>query len=85
MIWKALSEINLFSLKDRYGEQNDCDSFSKDQSSTITTIKISAKKKKIYHYLGCYDRNGMASPHQLTLFENKIDKIVNSSKWTGYQ
>lgn len=85
LIKEAIIKVNLFSLKDRYDGQNDCDSFSKDQSSTIITVTNNIKKKKIHHYLGCYEQDGIVFPRQLTLFENKVDEIVNSFKWTGYQ
>lgn len=59
--------INYFALKDKY------DAPITDMPTTITSITIGGKTKKVVNYYG--------APKKLDELENKIDEITDSKKW----
>lgn len=59
--------VNYFTLKDKY------DAPIKDVPTTITSITIEGKTKKVVNYYG--------APKKLDELENKIDEITNSKQW----
>ena len=61
--------VGYFSLQDEYIED------IKDLPTTITSIIIDGKTKKIVNYYG--------APKKLNELENKIDEITNSKNWVG--
>jgi len=61
------SRIDYFSLKDEYTES------VPDLPTTITSITINGKAKKVVNYHG--------APKKLDELENKIDEITNSKSW----
>lgn len=65
-------DIYYFALKERYEARDNSAS-----SAVTTSFRLEKKSKSVYHELGSQEAN------QLTELENKIDKITNSSQWTG--
>lgn len=63
----AFYAINYFALEDKY------DASITDMPTTITSITIDGKTKKVVNY---YD-----APKKLVELENKIDEITNSKQW----
>ena len=63
------NQIGYFSLRDEYTEK------VTDLPTTITSIIIDGKTKKIVNYYG--------APKKLNELENKIDEITNSKNWVG--
>ena len=63
------NQIGYFSLRDEYTEK------VTDLPTTITSIIIDGKTKKIVNYYG--------APKKLNELENKIDEITNSINWVG--
>ena len=71
---KEFQRINYFSLKNKY-EEDEFGVSVTDQPTTITSIKLNDKKKKIVNYYG--------APEELDQLEDKIDKISGLSKLIG--
>ena len=59
--------INYFALNDKY------DALITDMPTTITSITIDGRTKKVINYYG--------APKKLNELENKIDEITDSKKW----
>lgn len=66
--------INYFSLKNKY-EKDKFGVSVTDQTTTITSITLNAKKKRIVNYYG--------APEELDELADKIDKISGLSKLIG--
>jgi len=62
-------QVDYFSLKDEYTAH------ITDLPTTITSITIDGKTKKVVNYYG--------APKKLGELENKIDEITNSKNWVG--
>jgi hypothetical protein len=79
MLGKAITKVKFFSLQNEYATEKDgCKVVATDHPSVIITISSGKQKKSIDRYLGCA---GHADLEQLTIFEDTIDKIVNSAQW----
>jgi hypothetical protein len=72
--------INYFSLKSEYSyhETTDCDSLIPDGPIVNTSVTAGGQSKGIIHHHRCAG----AIPAQLTAFENAIDKLANTARWT---
>ena len=69
----AFETANFFSLQDNYTAQD-----STDTPSAITSITLNGRTKTVTHYYG-----DKSAPQELFDLESKIDKITNSTQWTG--
>src|SRR5215813_8664634 len=68
-----------FTLRDRYVIKDDgCYTDVVDTPSVKTSITIAGKTKSVEHQHGC---KGPLGIDQLTALEDKIDEVVNSSRW----
>jgi len=68
-----------FTLQDRYVNKEDgCNADIMDTPRVKTSITIAGKTKSVDHQHGC---KGPLDLDQLTALEDKIDEVVNSSKW----
>ncbi len=66
-------KTDYFALKNRYDREDwTCN------PSTITSIEIQGRKKRIYHYHG-----DCSAPEALTKLEDKIDEIASTKRWGG--
>jgi Domain of unknown function (DUF6438) len=78
MLEEAITKVRFFTLKSRYIDEKDgCTSLGYDFPYITTTISSVKQTKSIDYYLGC---QGQADLKQLTLFEETINKIVNSEQ-----
>jgi hypothetical protein len=83
---EAINEVNFFALSDSYpSKENGCERLVTDQPSVVIRIKVAERDKTVNHYHGCLDGSEPRRiyPSNLVEFENKIDKIVGTSRWTG--
>ena len=68
-----------FTFQDRYGIKEDgCNTDVVDTPRVKTSITIAGKTKSVEHQHGC---KGPLGIDQLTALEDKIDEVVNSSRW----
>jgi hypothetical protein len=65
--------INFFSMADEYVEDSGSTVF--DAPSTITTLCLGGKTKRVRDYFG--------TPDGLIALERKIDRVTNSSQWVN--
>jgi hypothetical protein len=65
------SNIEFYSLKDRYVER-----MATDLPSAITSITINGQTKTVEHYHGDF-----TAPKKLMALEDKIDRAANSDRW----
>jgi hypothetical protein len=54
-----------------------------DLPSTIVTVTLDSRSKKIEHYGICGSQDINSAPQVLCDLEQKIDSITNSTQWTG--
>ena len=83
---EATNAVNFFALRDKYQSTEDgCATVATDSPSVIISIKIGDRQKTVDHYHGCLSDIDpyRVYPSSLVEFENKIDEIVGTSKWTG--
>ncbi len=81
-IISEFEKIDFYSLKDTFenkeNSREECPQSGTDAPTTITSIKINGKSKKVEHYHGCEGSEVLA---RLTNLENKIDEIANIKQW----
>jgi hypothetical protein len=79
---RLLSELErggYFDFADRYtSAEPSCGRFITDLPSTITSVTLRGRTKRIVHDHGCGE-----APGALTVLERRIDEAVNSGRWTG--
>jgi len=82
-----LRKINFFSLRKRYGQENQkrgspatCPDYRTDASTVIIWVAQKGRRKVVRHYLGC---RGARILDDLTALEYKIDEITNTEQWTS--
>jgi len=83
---EAFDAVNFFGLRNQYQTTEDgCPSVATDSPSVIISIKIGNQEKTVNHYHGCLTSIDpyRIYPGSLVEFEDKIDKIVGTSKWIG--
>jgi Domain of unknown function (DUF6438) len=83
---EAVNAVNFFGLRDKYQRTEDgCKGVATDNPSVIISIKIGDREKTVDHYHGCLAEVDpyRIYPANLVEFEDKIDKTVGTSKWTG--
>ncbi len=86
---KEFENIKFFSLPNyfTYGKGS-CETVVTDMPSAIVSIRINKKRKKVFHYLGCFQNTEppfKIFPEKLYNLENKIDEIVETKRWIGEQ
>jgi len=81
---REFDSADYFNLQDNYGSDN-CPSMATDHSTVITSIQIADKKKRISHYLGCFEKSSIYNrfPPKLYELENKIAETVEVRRWIG--
>ena len=84
----AINECNFFALRESYqGDFDGCPAVWSDLPSTIISVTIEGKTKRIQHYLGCAERRRDTSepivPHPLKLYnlENRVDEVIGTNRW----
>jgi len=76
-----------FSLRDSYSDARDgCPAYWTDNPSANTSLELGGKKKTIWHYYGCTEKDSPGLgigvyPKKLYELESKIDEIVNTARW----
>ncbi len=83
---EAANAVNFFGLRDKYQRTEDgCKGVATDNPSVIISIKIGEREKTVDHYHGCLAEVDpyRIYPANLVEFEDKIDDIVGTSRWTG--
>jgi hypothetical protein len=77
-----LSELErggYFTFADRYASSEPtCGRYATDSPTTITSVTLQGRTKRITHDYGCG-----AVPGALTVLERRIDEALNSGQWTG--
>jgi hypothetical protein len=77
-----LSELErggYFTFADRYASpEPTCGRYATDSPTTITSVTLRGRTKRITHDYGCG-----AVPGALTVLERRIDEALNSGQWTG--
>ncbi len=71
---KEFQSVDYFSLKDKYDADENGNSWT-DLPTTITSICLDGKKKKVVNYLG--------APKKLDALEDKIDNLAGLYKYLG--
>jgi Domain of unknown function (DUF6438) len=74
MLIEEFQKINYFSLNDKYETDKNGMSIT-DQPTTITSIKLNGKQKKVVNYYG--------APKELEKLENKIDDFADLLDYVG--
>jgi hypothetical protein len=74
-----LEKAGYFSFAGRYTPAEPaCGRYSTDSPSTITSVQIRGRTKRIEHDYGCG-----SVPGALTVMEQRIDEVLGSGRWTG--
>jgi hypothetical protein len=77
-----LSELErggYFTFSERYtSPERACGRYATDSPTTITSVTLRGRTKRITHDYGCG-----AAPGALTVLERRIDEELNSGQWTG--
>jgi len=86
-IIKEFEKVKFYSLPDHftYGKGS-CETVVTDMPSVIITIRSNKKRKKVFHYLGCFKNTKPPFeifPKELFNLENKIDEIIETERWIG--
>jgi hypothetical protein len=84
---KEFEKANFFSFANhfRYGKGS-CETVVTDMPSAIISIRVNKKRKRVFHYLGCFQNTKppfKIFPEELLLLEYKIDEIVGTKRWIG--
>jgi len=58
--------------------QPTCGRSSTDSPSAVMTVRLHGKSRRVEHYYGC-----ASAPGSLIAMEQTIDRMLNSSQWTG--
>src|SRR5271154_6199053 len=75
---KDFIDINYFDLRDDYitiKNPDGTESFVTDLPTTITSLTLAGKHKRVVDYVG--------APNRLRELENRIDSVVNSKRWVS--
>jgi hypothetical protein len=77
-----LSELDrggYFTFADRYTvSEPACGRYATDSPTTITSVTLQGRTKRIAHDYGCG-----GAPGALVVLERRIDEALNSGQWTG--
>jgi hypothetical protein len=68
-----------FDFADRYASpEPSCGRYATDSPTTITSVTLRGRTKRIVHDYGCG-----GAPGALVVLERRIDEALNSGQWTG--